>query len=239
MSLVAGELRKVFTTRTVLWFALVSVLLAGVNVAVVGLASGTLDEAGEKQEALGGMPVLLLLFGVVAAAGEYRHRTVAPAVLATGRDPRALLVARLSAHAVVGLALATLMTGTAFALGVPILATRHPGPDLTVGQLTELAGGCLLAGVLSVLLGAAAGTALRSQVAGLVGAVVVAFLVTPMVGMMDESAVDYTPFGSVEVLTRAAHGPSHSLIGAGVALTTWVLVVVAVSCVLERRRDLA
>lgn len=48
------------------------------NAVIVALASGTIDEVPEKEEALAGLPILLLLWGLVGAAGEYRHRTAAP-----------------------------------------------------------------------------------------------------------------------------------------------------------------
>ncbi|MFC6022101.1 hypothetical protein ACFP2T_38805 [Plantactinospora solaniradicis] len=118
MTLIVGEVRKLLTIRTALWFGLASVALAVLNVVLVSLASGTLDEISEKQEALGGMPLLLLFFGAVAVTAEYRHRTAAPAVLVSGRDPGAVAAARLGATVVVGLGLAVLTTGASFALGV-------------------------------------------------------------------------------------------------------------------------
>lgn len=239
MTLVAGELRKLLTTRTVLWFALASVVLALVNAVLVGLASGTLDEVGEKEEALGGMPLLLLFFGVVAVAGEYRHHTAAPAVLASGRDRGVVGLARLVAHVVIGLALAALTTGTAFAAGVPLLAAYQVGPDLTGAQLVPLAAGCVAAGVCSVLLGAAIGALLRNRIAALVVAVVVYFVAPPLVGKIDESTVDYLPFGSLQVLTRGVHGATHIAVPtAGLALAGWAVAAAVVAVVVERHRDL-
>jgi len=54
------------------------VALTAANVVIIALASGTLDDLGEKEEALSGMPLLLLLLRAVGAAGEFRHRTAAP-----------------------------------------------------------------------------------------------------------------------------------------------------------------
>lgn len=84
--LVRGELIKTVTTRTVLGFAVGGVAFTVVNVLAVAVASGTLDEVPEKEEALSGLPILLLLWGLVGAAGEYRHRTAAPAALVGRRD---------------------------------------------------------------------------------------------------------------------------------------------------------
>ncbi|MEV0713865.1 hypothetical protein [Asanoa sp. NPDC050611] len=238
MTLVVGEVRKLLTIRTALWFGLASVALAVLNVVIVSLASGTLDEVSEKEEALGGMPLLLLFFGLVAVTAEYRHHTAAPAVLMSGRDPGAVVAARLVATVVVGLGLAVVTTGASFALGVPILAAHHPGPDLTAAQLIPLAGGCVLAGFLSVLVGAALGGLVRNQIAALVAGIVVYFVAPSLIGMINTSAVDYTPFGSVQVLTRGVHGAAHSVPASALALAAWAAGLAILAVFAERRRDL-
>lgn len=237
MSLIAGELRKLLTVRTALWFVLGSMVLALVNAFVVGLASGVLDEVAEKEEALGGMPILMLFFGSVAVAAGYRHHTAAPAVLLSGRSPAYVSAARLFATTVVGAHLALLTTGAAFTAGIPILA-HQPGPDLTVSQLVPLFGWAVLAGTLSVLLGGAVGGLLRRQTAAVVVGVVIYFVAPSLVGMLDASAVDYTPFGSMQVLTKAVHGAEHSLPASALALAVWALVPAALMVSIDRRRDL-
>jgi len=238
MTLILGEVRKLLTIRTALWFALASVVLAVLNVVIVSLASGTLDEVTEKEEALGGMPLLLLFFGVVAVTAEFRHHTAAPAVLVSGRGRGAVTAARLGATMVVGLGLAVLTTGASFAVGVPILASHHPGPDLSTAQLISLAGGCVLAGTLSVLVGAAIGGLLRNQIAAVVAGVVGYFVAPSLVGMVSTSAVDYTPFGSLQVLTRGVHGSAHSLPASALALAAWAVGLAVFAVLTERRRDL-
>ncbi|HEV7712054.1 MAG TPA: hypothetical protein VGP16_27955 [Asanoa sp.] len=238
MTLILGEVRKLLTIRTALWFALASVVLAVLNVVIVSLASGTLDEVTEKEEALGGMPLLLLFFGVVAVTAEFRHHTAAPAVLVSGRGRGAVTAARLGATVVVGLGLAVLTTGASFAVGVPILASHHPGPDLSTAQLISLAGGCVLAGTLSVLVGAAIGGLLRNQIAAVVAGVVGYFVAPSLVGMVSTSAVDYTPFGSLQVLTRGVHGSAHSLPASALALAAWAVGLAVFAVLTERRRDL-
>jgi ABC-2 type transport system permease protein len=238
MTLIAGEVRKLLTIRTALWFALASVALAVLNVLVVSLASGTLDEAGEKQEALGGMPLLLLFFGAVAVTAEFRHRTAAPTVLVSGREPGTVTAARLTATLIVGLGLALLTTGASFALGVPVLAMHQPGPDLTAAQLIPLAAGCVLAGTLSVLVGAALGGLLRNQVAAVVAGIVVYFVPPSLIGTVNAEAVDYTPFGSLQVLTRGVHGATHSLPASALALAVWAVALAAFAVLADRHRDL-
>src|SRR5699024_108210 len=117
----------------------------------------------------------------VGAAGEYRHRTAAPAALVAGRDRGVVLMARMGAYALTGLVIGVLITIVAVGLGLPLLAGQ-PGADLTVGEVTAVVTGNLLAFVLSAIMGAALGALIRSPVAGVVVLLIVNFAVIPLIG---------------------------------------------------------
>ena len=100
MRLINGELIKVRTTRTALGFGVASVLLV-LALVLISFLAGDPTTAGDKRDALnvgGVLSVPLLIFGIVGATGEYRHRTIAPAVLIAPGRAR-LTVARLIASA--------------------------------------------------------------------------------------------------------------------------------------------
>lgn len=234
--LLRGELIKLVTTRTLLGYAVAGLVLTVANVVIVALASGTLDEVGEKEEALAGLPVVLLLLGLVGAAGEYRHRTAAPSVLVARTTPGRLLLARTGAYVLAGLAVGTLMVGVSLALGLPLLA-RQPGPALDTSEVVAVAAGCLTAAVLSVIIGVALGVLVRNQVAGVVGALLLNFLANPLVAIVSESAANYTPFGASSVLSRMTHDTSLSAGGAAAVLAGWALVLLGAAVAAERRRD--
>src|ERR671915_418212 len=100
-TLIRGELIKAITTRTIFAYAAMAVVLAvGQVLASLLPGWGDLMSQDDKKEALGGLPLLVLLLAIVGAAGEYRHRTAAPAALVAGRDAGRLLVARAGAYAV-------------------------------------------------------------------------------------------------------------------------------------------
>jgi hypothetical protein len=238
MRLLRGELRKLLTTRTVLAYAFAGVLMTLFNVVVVTLASGDLDAVGEKQEALAGLPILLLLLGLVGAAGEYRHRTAAPSVLAARADRGRLLGARTLAYALAGLVIGALMVGISLAVGLPLLAS-HPGPDLGFGDVAPVAGGDLAAAVLFAIMGVATGALVRNQAAGVIALLLLNFVMNPLVSMADESAGNFTPFGAAAVLARMTHDTTLSAAGAGLVLAAWVLPLLALAVAAERRRDLA
>src|SRR3954468_13234032 len=118
-TLIRGELIKATTTRTIFAYAAMAVVLAVGQVLASFLPGwGDLMSQDDKTEALGGLPLLVLLLGLVGAAGEYRHRTAAPAALAAGRDGGRLLVARAGAYAVAGVAVAAVATAVTLAVGL-------------------------------------------------------------------------------------------------------------------------
>ncbi|SNQ51354.1 ABC transporter permease [Frankia canadensis] len=237
--LVRGELIKILSTRTALAFAVTSVALTAANAMIVAVASGTLDEVGEKEEALSGMPILLLLLGAVGVAGEFRHRTAAPAALASGTSRERLLLARATAYAITGLVVGTLMVAVSLGAGLPLLG-RQPGPDLGAGEVTGVALGLLGSSVLATVIGVAVGALLRNQILAAVGALILTFVLNPLFDRVREGSSDYTPLGAVAVLTRMVHGPTRiSLAAAAIVLGVWTVGLMAAALAGERRRDLA
>ncbi|MFG1809514.1 ABC transporter permease [Streptomyces sp. NPDC049040] len=236
--LLRGELIKTVTTRTVVGFALGGVAFAVLNVLVIAVASGKLDKVPEKEEALSGLPILLLLWGLVGAAGEYRHRTAAPAALVSRRGRGAVLSARMVAYALTGLLLGALTTAVSVGLALPLLSDQ-PGPGLTSGDVGAVVAGNLVAFVLSAILGAALGALIRSPVLGVVVLLIVNFAVVPLLSGVSESGADLTPFGAAGVLSRMTHDTSLSVVASGWVLAAWTVAVTLAAVVVERRRDLA
>jgi hypothetical protein len=236
--MIRGELLKVLTTRTLLSYAAAGVAMAVLMVLVVAVASGDLDEIGEKREALSGLPILFALFGVVGAAGEFRHRTAAPAALASRHGRGRLLLARTGVYAATGLALAAVMTAVSLALGLPLLA-GHPGPDLGAGDVAAVAGANLAAGLLFVIIGVAIGSLVRNQVAGVVALLMLNFVLTPLLSKVDEAAGNLTPFGAAQVLVGMTHDTTLSIGAAALVLAAWTAPLLAVAIASETRRDLA
>jgi ABC-2 type transport system permease protein len=231
--LVHGELIKVRTTRTALGFGSAAVLLVLAYVLISFLA-GDPTTVQEKQDALnvgGVLSVPLLIFGIVGATGEYRHRTIAPAVLiAPGRGR--LTVARLIAYMLTGLLFGAAMVIVAFAVGLPLAGG---GEDLATSDLVASAGGGLLVAVLTVALGVGVGVLVRNQVAGVVGALIWLFILSPLLGLIDEDLPNYTTLPAAGVA-----GGSEGDIGFGTALlvlVAWAAVFFAAGLLVERRRD--
>jgi hypothetical protein len=238
MTLVRGELIKAITTRTILAFAAMAVVLAvGQVLASLLPGWGDLMSQDDKKEALGGLPLLVLLLAIVGAAGEYRHRTAAPAALVAGRDRGRLLHARAGAYAVAGVAVAALATVITLAVGLPLLADR-PGQAVSAGDVALIAGGSLVAAALSSAFGVALGALVRNQVAAVTGTLIVIFIVLPLVGVISPTALDVTPFGAAQGVAGAGL-ETLSIGAAGAVLAGWTVTALSAAIVTERRRDIA
>jgi hypothetical protein len=191
----------------------------------------------DKRAAIAGLPLLVLVLGLVGAAGEYRHRTAAPAALAAGRDPGSLLVARAGAYAAAGVAVAAVATIVTLAVGLPLLASQ-PGRALRADDAALVAGGTLVAAALSAAFGVAVGALVRNQVAAVTGTLVVIFVVLPLVQAFSPTLLDVTPFGAAQGVAGAGL-ETLSAAAAGMVLVGWTLAALIAAVVAERRRDIA
>jgi hypothetical protein len=236
-ALLRGELIKTVTTRTVFGYAALGVAVAIANVLIVTL-SKNLRTVGDKQGAIAGLPVWLILFALVGAAGEYRHRTAAPAAFAAGGRRGRLLLARAGAYAVTGLVLGALAAAVALALGLPLLG-GEPGPALGSGKIAAVAVGSVVCAALCAIMGVAAGALVRNQVVGVVGALMLMFVALPLLNIVDKTAAELTPFGAAAVLAGDPTGDTLSWTGAGLLLAAWTVPLLLAAIVVERRRDLA
>jgi hypothetical protein len=236
-ALLRGELIKTVTTRTVFGYAALGAALAIANVLILTL-SKDLRTVADKQEAIAGLPMLLILFGIVGAAGEYRHRTAAPAALAAGGRRGRLLLARAVAYALAGFVLGALTVSVALALGLPLLS-GEPGAGLGSGEIAAVATGSVVGAGLCAIMGVAAGALVRSQVAGVVGALILMFLGMPLLAIADETAAELTPFGAAVGLAGDPTLETLSPGEAGLVLAAWTLPLLLAAIVVERRRDLA
>ncbi|WP_067473575.1 ABC transporter permease [Actinomadura hibisca] len=238
IGLLRGELLKSLTTRALWGFTAGGVAFAVLNAVIIAVASGSLGEVTEKREALSALPVLLLLWGLVGAAGEYRHRTAAPAAMVARHGRGTVLGVRIAAYTLTGLVLALVINAVAVGVALPLLA-HHPGPDLTSGDVAEVVAGNVAALVLAAMMGAAFGALIRSPVVGAVVLLILNLVVLPLVSGAWESGANLTPFGAAGVLTGGTHDTTLSMPQAGAVFAAWTAVAVLIAVWCERRRDLA
>jgi hypothetical protein len=234
--LIRGELIKVRTTRTALGFAAAGLLFVLLMVFVSVLA-GHPKTIPDKRDTLnyGNITALvLLLFGAVGATGEFRHRTLAPAVL-IAPDRLRLFIARTVAYALTGVAIGLVLGIVTFAFGIPLLSGES-GPDLAGSDLTSIAVGGLIDVALFSAIGAGFGTLVRNQVFAVVGLLVWISIGEPLVGLLGDNVDDYL-LGST--MTRVGLGGDDQMAfgSAILVLLAWTVVICVAAALVDRRRD--
>jgi ABC-2 type transport system permease protein len=240
--LLAGEMIKVRTTRTALGFGIAAVLLTLANVLVTILA-GDPVQLTDKRGALnfgGAISIVLLLFGAVGATGEFRHRTLAPAVL-IAPDRFRLVLARIAAYSFTGLLFGLAMAVVTVAIGVALLPGQE-GPDVTFTDYAEIVGGGLIAVVLSAAIGVGVGTLVRNQVAAVVGILVWLTILEPLLAALIEELNLVNGMGQYtlgETLGRVGMGGNDDmgLAASALVLVGWAVVLCAAGALIDRARD--
>jgi ABC-2 type transport system permease protein len=234
-ALINGELIKLRTTRTALGFAGATLLLVLAQV-LISILAGDPTNITDKRSAIaigGIVSVTLLVFGIVGATGEFRHRTMAPAVL-IAPDRVRLAVARVVAYGLAALLFGAAALVLALILGVPLLGGTD-GPDLAGSDYLPIVVGGLGAALLSAALGVGVGLLVRNQVAGVVGALVWLFVLEPLTGLLGDDIVDYTIGTSSGV---AAGTEGDMAWGAAMAvLAAWTALLLTAGLLVDRRRD--
>jgi len=215
---IRAEFRKVASTR--LWWGLlipVALLSSMINL-FGGVFTAAFPESeqlplllGSVAYSLGLSGVFAAVHGVVAAAGEYRHRTITTTYLTTrGRTP--VLVAKMLVSAGVGAcyALATVVTG--------VLAGTAADGGAAFPGVGSLAATALIGVAVSALwgaLGAAFGTAVSNQVSALVALLLYLMVGELLIGALLEAAES----GTVRAMSSYLPGNAGEVAIYGIPVT--------------------
>lgn len=181
--LVLAELRKLATTRSIR----ITVLAIAALVAVSSTAALQIEAEGVPAPGTAAsfanlvgassMPsVLMLIIGILAAAGEAQHRTLTQTYLTEPRRGR-VVVAKLTAVAVAGFVAAVGIMTFTLLVGVPQVVAKGVPIDLFDGTVGRVIVGNLLGGTLLGPLGVAVGSLVRNQLGAVVGALGWTFIV--------------------------------------------------------------
>jgi ABC-2 type transport system permease protein len=199
--LLAAELLKIRTLRSVWGFLIVTAGLAGLFAAGgIGGESeaGRLEPDYQFRLALDSAfapSILALVLGIVLFTNEYRHGTITRTLLVTPRRNH-MLAAKLITGGLVGVALMALAVVVAALVAVIWLGIIDV--PLEPGDAARGAGRAFVGLALAGILGVAVGGAVQSQVGALVGALVWLFVAEPLtwvlLGLLDVGgAADYLP----------------------------------------------
>lgn len=240
IALLHAELIKLRTTRT---FAVLVGCAVGLALLVPGLVAAFADGLTEEDQRdllrtdlLTG--VFILTLAVVGMAGEWRHRTLAGALLAAP-DRLRFFAAKVAAYAAAGAVLALLVTLVTYLLMAVILSTRDVDV-LPFGELGDLLWRNLVVAAYYGALGVGFGALIRNQAGAIVTALVVFFVVEPTIlGFWPEQGRVLPFLGAPSGFV--SEGDDPDLLDPGVAflvMLAWVAVICGGAAALFRRRDI-
>lgn len=243
-TLLRAELLKLRTTRT---FAALAGAAIGTSLLLATLVS--LLTEPERESVLIDVfasdtsAVFIVVLAIVGISGEWRHRTIASALLAAP-DRLRFLAAKTLAFAAAGSALSLAVAIAVAVAGFAILSARDlPTPDVDewAAQVVRLALMAALGGAFGVALGAL----VRNQVIAVVGVLMASFAVEPVLISLVPEVGRFGPF--VALPTAAADIPAAdaglgdvallSPVLATLVLLAWIGAAFAAAVVLLRRRD--
>lgn len=236
INLIRGEAIKMRSTRTAIGFMIAGVALTLLVVLVSTLADEP-STVNAKRDAITVAPlfILFVVFGVVGATGEYRHRTVAPAVL-IAPDRLRLLSARALAYAVTAAGVALVMQVVSFAIGIPLMSGNE-GDALAFADYAGLLGGGLLSAALGGMLGVGFGALVGNQVAAVVSVLVYLFVVDGLIGVAKSDLIPYTLGTAAPALGGLSIDEAFGFLGSLAVLAVWTLLFMGLGLLRESRRE--
>ena len=180
-ALLRAEARKILSTRSTVAVAAFVVLYPALSLLPALFAPEQPDVDGGTilQVLRGGADVLafaVLMLGLLAVAGEYRHGTVVPSLLVTPRRGR-LLAAKVGSHVALGVLLSLAVAAMGLAVGTSYLSSRNVSVDLLSGDVFLTVAAATFVVALYAAIGTAVGALVKNQTAAVAGALIWVFVV--------------------------------------------------------------
>ncbi len=232
--MIRAEFRKLRTVRST-WL-----LLGIAQLLVIGGVSGLMlqrddptSTAGQRGAIahVGLVSLFSLLLGIMAMAGEYRHRTITIAFLATPRRSR-LVGAKLLVVSGAGLVFGLAASATALITTAIWMATKGSSLSGDVGRTVV---GGIAWNVAFAALGVGLGVVVTNLIAAVAAALAWLALVEGIVGqLIGGTAAKWLPFALGPALEGQTSLPAWQ---AALAMAGYALAFVLVGVVLTQRRD--
>jgi ABC-2 type transport system permease protein len=242
--LLRAELIKLRTTRTFLALtgaAIATSLLIVVLISVLEEPSQSqvLDDVFTSDTST----LFIAVLAIVGISGEWRHRTITSSLLASP-DRFRFIAAKTLAFAAAGLLLSLAVSAAISIVGYIILSAR----DLPVPEFGEIAGQIGRNAFLAALTGAfgvGIGAVIRNQPVAIVGVLLFAFVVEPLLAGLAGDVARYGPFTGLPLAIQGLPGSdfgfeSGQLLSPGLAtavMLAWIGAFFAAGYTLLRLRD--
>jgi ABC-2 type transport system permease protein len=241
--LVRSEFLKLTTTKMPVAFLFALVVIAALNGFAV-IAGTDMDGSKEFISTAADQQSLIAfafnafmgsaLFGAIAVAREYGHRTVVPTFLASPRRHRAV-IAQLAAVAVGGAVLSFVgasLTAAAVALSLP--STEY-GFLVSAGGVAQVIAAAAFVGSTGAVLGAGIGAVVRNVGGAVTATFFVLMIAPPLIVQLASGTGSWMPANLANVLSGTVGDVSGA--AAAAALLLWAVVPALVGLVATLRRD--
>lgn len=250
--LVRGEFRKLFTTKLWLWLLLGAIAITAM---FMGFTIGLDGSEGNPQPPLStpegqrnlfsvaaASGVFVLILGIIAVTGEFRHQTVTPTFLATPHRGR-VVFAKLVTYAVTGVGYGIVVVAFAIAMALPWLAAKDVAISLSGNGIPGSMAGTIAGIAVYAVLGVGVGALVRNQIAAVVGSLVYLFVIEAFAATLPtvRDYYKYLPGGANSALTGASQ-PGTTLLEpwqGGLLLVAYGVVFAIAGTRLAVRRDVS
>jgi ABC-2 type transport system permease protein len=236
-----SELRKMRSTRTnlgllagMIGLTLLAVLINGFVLSVSELR--THDNQHALLSAGTNGALFAALIGVMAITSEFRHGTIRPTFVVTP-DRSRVIVAKVIASLLMGIAFGVVAIGISFGVGYAILAGRDIDFALDTNHVLLLVLGTLLMTALWAALGVGLGAVIKNQVFAVIGIIVWAFVIDNLLRNLVPDVGRFTPVAASDSITAGFSDYLLTPVAGGLLLVGYALVFVASGALLVARRD--
>ncbi len=246
LTLIRAEALKLRTVRGP-WLLLAAgplLVIAGISGLVV--SGGDLHDPAVQAKALahvGLTSVFALAFGILAVAGEYRHKTITDTFLSTPARGR-VIAAKLAVYA--GLGALAAVASTAVGLGVAAAWWSDKGAPFGWGQsaMWATAGGGIAWNAAFAAMGVGVGALVRNLAGAIAAALAWIALVEGIVGQLIGNLARWLPFYAGQALGAGGSAPmlpEHLLPrwGAAGVLAAYTAAFAAAALATTVRRDVS
>ncbi|MHB1210811.1 MAG: ABC transporter permease [Candidatus Nanopelagicales bacterium] len=186
--------------------------------------------------------LFVLLLGIIAMTGEYRHMTITSTFLAAPRRGHVVLAKGVT-YALLGAAIAVISVAWCTLVAVAVLIGREHAP-ITAGMVGSILFGVALGLAIYAVVGVSIGALITNQVAAIVIAILWVVLVEPLLGLFVSGIGKWLPGGALDaamnVTTQADLKAAEVLPvwGGALLLLAYAVVFATVASFTTVRRDI-
>ena len=238
-----SELRKLTTIRGPWLLLAVGPLVVVAGISGLVQSGGNLHDPATQSKALAhvGLAALLtLVVGIVAVAGEYRHRTITDTYLSTPARGR-VLAAKLTVYGLVGAAAGLVSSLVALATAAAWWAVKGDSFHLFTAANWRTLGGGIAANLAFAVIGTGLGALIRNLAGAIAAALAWVALIEGIAGQLIGSGLArWLPFYASQALDRADMAGSLRLLpqwGGGLVLLGYAAVFATAAVVTTLSRD--